>query len=81
MLSGGFWKSGKNSSFIPFQMSDCRIQGLIGWIRALLSFHSEQEAIEYILGFSNRIKIVEPKELHNKVIASARAAIEFHNAP
>ncbi len=48
------------------------------WIPATLRFNDKQEAIEFILGFSNKIKIVSPKELEYHVVSSAKSVIEFY---
>ncbi|WP_221568754.1 YafY family protein [Alkalihalobacillus sp. TS-13] len=48
------------------------------WIPATLSFNDKQEAIEYILGFANKIKVVSPKDLPDKVVSSAKSVINFY---
>lgn len=47
------------------------------WTPAILSFHHEQEAIEYILGFGDKIKIVTPDDLTEKVLSKAQSVIHF----
>ncbi|WP_345893197.1 WYL domain-containing protein [Fredinandcohnia quinoae] len=49
------------------------------WIPATLAFNDKQEAIEFILGFANKIKIVSPKDLSDKVVSLAKSVIDFYN--
>ncbi|WP_409276115.1 helix-turn-helix transcriptional regulator [Neobacillus sp. SCS-31] len=49
------------------------------WIPATLRFNDEQEAIEFILGFANKIKVVSPKDLPDKVVSLAKSVIDFYN--
>ncbi|MDY0395604.1 WYL domain-containing protein [Virgibacillus halophilus] len=49
------------------------------WIPATLRFNDKQEAIEFILGFANKIKVVSPKYLQDKVVALAMSVIDFYN--
>ncbi|MBM7542792.1 helix-turn-helix transcriptional regulator [Amphibacillus cookii] len=49
------------------------------WISATLRFNDKQEAIEYILGFANKIKVVSPKDLPDKVVSLAMSVIDFYN--
>ncbi|MFA1821790.1 WYL domain-containing protein [Virgibacillus oceani] len=48
------------------------------WIPATLRFNDKQEAIEFILGFGNKINVISPKDLPNEVVASAIAVIDFY---
>ena len=48
------------------------------WIPATLRFNDKQEAIEFILGFANKIKVISPKDLPNEVVASAISIIKFY---
>lgn len=48
------------------------------WIRVKLSFETEDEAKGYILGFANQMKVIEPKELHNKILEMAEAVVAFY---
>lgn len=48
------------------------------WTSATLRFNDKQEALEFILGFANKIKIVSPKDLADKVIISAMSVIDFY---
>ncbi len=47
------------------------------WIPVKLSFDTEEEAIGYILGFADQIKVVTPKALRNKIIQMAASTVEF----
>lgn len=49
-----------------------------GWIPVKLSFDTEDEAKGYILGFADQIKIMKPKELHEKILTMAEAAVSFY---
>lgn len=49
-----------------------------GWIPVKLSFDTEEEARGYILGFANQIKVIEPKELRNKIVEMAEATVNFY---
>ncbi|MCJ7840103.1 YafY family transcriptional regulator [Lederbergia sp. NSJ-179] len=48
------------------------------WIPATLRFNDKQEAIEFILGFANKIRVISPKDLPNKVVSSAISVIKFY---
>ncbi|GIN71723.1 transcriptional regulator [Bacillus sp. J14TS2] len=48
------------------------------WIPAALRFNDKQEAIEFILGFANKIKVISPKDLPNEVVSSAISVIKFY---
>ncbi|MBT2217484.1 YafY family transcriptional regulator [Virgibacillus dakarensis] len=48
------------------------------WIPATLRFNDKQEAIEFILGFANKIKVISPKGLQNEVVSSAMSVIKFY---
>src|SRR5690606_12763411 len=43
-----------------------------------LQFNTEQEAIEYILGFSSKMKVVEPVYLVDQIVERAKAVIEMY---
>ncbi len=49
-----------------------------GWIPVSLSFDTEQEAREYILGFGNQIKIVCPIFLRKSVREMAEGVIDLY---
>ncbi|MGP4040137.1 helix-turn-helix transcriptional regulator [Gracilibacillus sp. D59] len=51
-----------------------------GWLPAILRFNDRQEAIEYILGFGDQIKIVSPVHLIDEVVSLAKRAINFHQS-
>lgn len=48
------------------------------WIRATLQFNDKQEAIEFMLGFANKVKVISPEELSKEVVSSAMSVIEFY---
>ncbi|WLD93865.1 YafY family protein [Alkalihalobacillus sp. AL-G] len=48
------------------------------WIPVKLSFDTEEEAKGYVLGFADQIKVIEPKELHNKILEMAESAVAFY---
>lgn len=48
------------------------------WIPATLRFHHEEEAIAFVLGFANKIKVLSPKKLAEKVVQSAQSVIDFY---
>ncbi|MBN6187547.1 YafY family transcriptional regulator [Aneurinibacillus sp. BA2021] len=48
------------------------------WIPATLRFNDKQEAVEFILGFANKIKVISPKDLPNEVVSSAISVIKFY---
>mgnify|MGYP001276821599 CR=1 FL=1 len=49
-----------------------------GMVPAMLHFDSEEEAVEYVLGFGGKMKIVQPEDLIPLVIEQARAAIALY---
>lgn len=49
-----------------------------GWIPAHLCFDTEQEALEYILGFGDQIRIVQPNSLKEKIYQMAIKIVEFY---
>ena len=49
-----------------------------GWIPATLRFDHEQEAIGYLLGFADKIKVLSPKDLPEKIVSQAQAVIDFY---
>ncbi|MEH7356614.1 YafY family protein [Neobacillus drentensis] len=49
-----------------------------GWIPVKLSFDTEDEAKRYVLGFADQIKVIEPKELHDKILLMAEATVNFY---
>lgn len=48
------------------------------WVPVKLSFDTEDEAKGYILGFADQIKVIEPKELHDKILEMAESAVAFY---
>jgi len=49
------------------------------WIKAQLSFPTKEEAINFILGFGNQMKLVAPAELQYELIAKAKQVIQLYN--
>lgn len=49
-------------------------------IAATVRFHDEQEAIEFLLGFGNKLKVISPKDLPNKIVALAKSVIEYYQS-
>jgi predicted DNA-binding transcriptional regulator YafY len=49
-----------------------------GWIPVKFSFETTTEAREYILGFSDQIKVTEPESLQVEIIKAAEATVAFH---
>ena len=52
-----------------------------GWIPITLSFDTEQEAAETILGFGDRMTVLEPVSLQHRVIAMAKALVKRYEEP
>ncbi|PWU68169.1 helix-turn-helix transcriptional regulator [Gracilibacillus dipsosauri] len=48
------------------------------WIPVTLRFNDKQEAIEFILGFANKIKVIYPKDLPDRVVSLAMSVIDFY---
>lgn len=48
------------------------------WISMTLQFNDEQEAVEFILGFANKIKVISPEAIAAKVVSSALSVIDFY---
>ncbi|WP_188454817.1 helix-turn-helix transcriptional regulator [Virgibacillus oceani] len=48
------------------------------WVPVKLSFHTEDEAKGYIIGFADRIKVIEPKELYDVILEMAVSTVEFY---
>lgn len=49
------------------------------WVPATLRFNDKQEAIEFILGFANKMKVIAPKDLPNEVVSSAMSVVNFYS--
>jgi predicted DNA-binding transcriptional regulator YafY len=50
-----------------------------GWIPANLCYETEKEAKEYILGFGDRIRIIQPSTLLDSIYDTAKAVVDFYN--
>ncbi len=48
------------------------------WIPATLRFNDKQEAVEFILGFANKMRVISPEDLPDKVVSAAMSVIEFY---
>ncbi|MGM0751894.1 MAG: helix-turn-helix transcriptional regulator [Bacillota bacterium] len=48
------------------------------WIPVTLSFDTEEEAKGYLLGFADQVRVVEPADLHQKILEMAEAAVSFY---
>lgn len=48
------------------------------WVRLSLQFNTEQEAIEYIIGFGGRMKLLEPADMIPEIIQQAKSVIKMH---
>lgn len=49
-----------------------------GWIPIDFCFDTEQEAIDYILGFGDQIRIVQPDSLKQKIYNMAKRVVHFY---
>jgi len=47
-------------------------------VNVTLKFNTEQEAIEYVLGYGGRIRLVQPEYLIDKIVQQARMVIEMY---
>ncbi|TLS36827.1 helix-turn-helix transcriptional regulator [Pseudalkalibacillus caeni] len=48
------------------------------WLPVTLSFHSEEEAVEYIFGFGNKMKVANPVHLKDTLIIMAKDVIDMY---
>ncbi|MDV2682754.1 YafY family protein [Alkalihalophilus lindianensis] len=51
-----------------------------GWTHVSLTFNDKQEAIEYILGFGNQIRVITPENLIEELLDSAQAVIRLYES-
>ncbi|MEC1451910.1 YafY family protein [Bacillus haynesii] len=51
-----------------------------GWVPVTLSFDTEDEAKRYILGFAEHMRIIEPKELHGKILKMAESIVAHYKS-
>ena len=49
-----------------------------GWSEVHLHFDTEEEALEYALGFGTAVEVLSPPELRDQVVAMAKAVIAFY---
>lgn len=47
-------------------------------VSVTLNFNTEEEAIEYVLGFGGKMKLVQPRRLIDKVVQQAKSVIEMY---
>ncbi|MDN4075027.1 helix-turn-helix transcriptional regulator [Fictibacillus terranigra] len=47
------------------------------WVPATICFDTEQEAAEFILGFSNQVRVIRPENLKQKVYVMAKAVVKM----
>ncbi|WP_028777229.1 helix-turn-helix transcriptional regulator [Shimazuella kribbensis] len=50
-----------------------------GWIPIHLTFQTENEAKGYLLGFADQIKVMEPKELKDKILKMAQSILKMYH--
>jgi predicted DNA-binding transcriptional regulator YafY len=50
-----------------------------GWQTVSLRFQFEQDAVECLMGLGARIRIIEPGDLHGKILELARKTVEFYS--
>ncbi|PFA66740.1 transcriptional regulator [Bacillus sp. AFS015802] len=48
------------------------------WIPVTLSFDTEEEATGYLLGFADQVKVIEPVDLQERIVAMAEATVAFY---
>ncbi len=48
------------------------------WPIATLCFNDKQEAVEFVLGFANKIKVIKPKELSVEILSSAVSVVKLY---
>ncbi|MCA1060136.1 YafY family transcriptional regulator [Rossellomorea aquimaris] len=48
------------------------------WIPVTLSFDTEEEAKAYLLGFADRVKVIEPADLKHYILEMAEATLSFY---
>jgi predicted DNA-binding transcriptional regulator YafY len=48
------------------------------WIPIHLSFQTENEAKGYLLGFADKIKVIEPKDLKDKILKMAQSVLSMY---
>ncbi|WP_174615299.1 helix-turn-helix transcriptional regulator [Virgibacillus ihumii] len=65
-----------SGQFVQIVEVENKTQG--DWISVKLSFDTEDEAKSHILGFADQIKVIEPKELHDKILKMAESLVAFY---
>ncbi|MCD4686825.1 MAG: YafY family transcriptional regulator [Anaerolineae bacterium] len=51
------------------------------WVRLRVTFMSFDDAIRHVLGLNTHIRVEEPRALHEKVLATAQAILNWHQPP
>ena len=65
------------SRFVRIKQIDNK-QSNSDWINAKLSFPTREEAINFVLGFGNQMKLVAPAELRDELIIRAKQVIQLY---
>lgn len=63
------------NKFIQFETFEANEKD---WIPAEIVFNTKQEALEFILGFADKLKIVTPEGLSSEIVALAERVVEFY---
>lgn len=68
---------------MPYAGRFCRIEHVgqtdaEGWVHVSLRFDIEEMACEYALSFGPQLEVLKPPPLREKVVAAAKATIEFY---
>lgn len=50
------------------------------WVPVTLCFNAEQEAVEYVLGFGEKIKLIYPEHLIGKIVQQALAVVDIYES-
>lgn len=52
-----------------------------GWAAIHFAFDTEEEAKRYILGFADQMMVIEPKDLHHKILEMAQSVVSQYKFP
>jgi len=50
------------------------------WCSVSLTFNDKQEAIEYVLGFGDKVRVISPKYLINDIVTAAQSVIQMYES-
>ncbi|TGG93187.1 YafY family transcriptional regulator [Natronospirillum operosum] len=50
-------------------------------VRVTLNFHTEQDAVSYILGFGGQVRLLSPQQLIPDIVQQAKQVIELYSNP